>query len=220
MKKITIKDVAKQAGVSTATISRVLNNTGYVSEEARRTILETIERLNYRPNAIARSLKQDRSRMVGIVLPDMTNPYFMKLSRSLQKRLRESGLHGMFMDTYGDPDMELEALNGLMMMRVEAIVLAGTGRNVPAIRKMVRGSGIPFVLVDRKLPGVAADLAAEENEAAAYEAAADLAPRHEAIGILAGPDWISTARERLDGAAAALRKRALRSRRPMYSQEI
>jgi len=105
LRKITVKDIAKEAGVSTATISRVLNNSGYVSGEVRRRVHEVVKKYNYQPNSIARSLKQNRSRAVGLVVPDMTNPYFMAIVIASTGRNRENieairalGIHVVLID--------------------------------------------------------------------------------------------------------------------------
>lgn len=209
MKKITVKEVAKEAGVSTATISRVLNNSGYVSKHAREQVLSTVQRLNYQPNSIARSLKQDKSRSIGIVLPDMTNPYFMKISRQVQRRCVSEGYHLLFMDTEEDPAKEKEALDFLMEMRVEAIILAGTGGNRERI-KSIQTSGIHVVLIDRRIEGLKLDVVAEDNRTVSEEAVAILLNKgHRNIGIINGPLTIVTAKERFEGSAAALRSKGM-----------
>ncbi|MFC0212970.1 LacI family DNA-binding transcriptional regulator [Paenibacillus chartarius] len=209
MTKLTIKEVAKAAGVSTATISRVLNENGYVSEEARRRVLETIERLHYKPNTIARSLKQDRSGGIGFVLPDLTNPYFMRIARALHNRLAGEGYYVFFMDSDEEPEKEREALNFLLEKRVEAILLAGTGGNLELIRRIQAG-GTPLVLLDRQLPGVPADAVMEDNETAAEEAVMYLLDKgHRTVGVLNGPAGISTAAERARGALKALTVRGM-----------
>jgi len=80
MKKTTIKDVAKLSGVSIATVSRAINKSGYVSTEIKRRIDFAVKQLNYRPNLIARSLKKEQIKIIGIIVPDISNPYFMRIS--------------------------------------------------------------------------------------------------------------------------------------------
>lgn len=204
MTKLTIKDIAKEAGVSTATISRVLNNSGYVSHDIKRQVMEVIKKLNYQPNAIARSLKQEKSRSIGIVLPDMTNPYFMKIARAIQHRCFQEGYHLLFVDTEENPDKEKEALDFLIEKRIEALILAGTGGNREQIQT-ISNSGIRVILVDRRFSNLKLDTVAEDNIYAA-KAAIDylIENHHRRIGIINGPQSISTARERRQGALIGL----------------
>lgn len=204
MTKLTIKDIAREAGVSTATISRVLNNSGYVSQDVKLQVLEVIKRMNYQPNAIARSLKQEKSRSVGIVLPDMTNPYFMEIARAIQHRCFQEGYHLLFVDTEESPDKEKEALDFLLEKRIEALILAGTGGNREQIQA-ISESGIRVILVDRRYTNLKLDTVAEDNIYAAKAAIDYLAgKRHKRIGIINGPPSISTARERRQGALIGL----------------
>lgn len=204
MNKLTIKDIAKEAGVSTATISRVLNNSGYVSQDIKQQVMEVIEKLNYQPNAIARSLKQEKSRSVGIVLPDMTNPYFMQIARTIQHRCFQEGYHLLFVDTEENPDKEKEALDFLIEKRIEALILAGTGGNRERIQAIGQ-SGTRVILVDRRYANLTFDTVAEDNIYAAKAAIEYLIQkRHSRIGIIHGPQSISTARERRQGALIGL----------------
>lgn len=211
MQKLTIKEVALEAGVSTATISRVLNNNGYVSEDVRKSVLDVIERLNYQPNAIARSLKQEKSRSIGIVLPDLTNPYFMILARAIQHRCVAEGYHLLFLDTEETPSKEKEALDFLMEKRVEGVVLAGTGENADKI-SAIRKSGVRVVLVDRLVDGLELDVVGEDNRNAAKKAIKALLHNgHSRIGIINGPQTISTARERYAGIIEGLAEEGMTS---------
>lgn len=216
MRKLTIKDVAKSAGVSTATVSRVLSGTGYVSDEVRQQVLSTVQSLNYQPNAIARSLKQDRSRSIGMILPDMTNPYFMAIANTLQRRLISAGYRVLFMDSDESPQKEREALDVLRSNRVDGIVLAGTGDNKEQLRHVL-GADIPLVLVDRSIAGVGTDLVMEDNRTPAGEAITYLlAQGHARIGIVNGPATISTANERYEGVVEAYKEAGV----PISSESV
>ncbi|MHC0552867.1 LacI family DNA-binding transcriptional regulator [Salinicoccus sp. CNSTN-B1] len=83
---VTIKDLAKEVGVSVATISRALNGSGYASPDVRQRVFEAAKRLNYKPNEVARALNTSRSNVVGVLVPDITNPYFPKVIRGLKMR--------------------------------------------------------------------------------------------------------------------------------------
>lgn len=207
--KITIREVAQSAGVSTATVSRVLNDSGYVSEDARKRVLETVDRMHYKPNTIARSLKQERTGGIGFILPDLTNPYFMAISRLLQQRLAAEGYYVFFMDSGEHAEKERQALQFLLEKRVEAILLAGTGANQDVLRRIAQG-GPPIVLLDRRIDGLDADIVKDDNEAASSAAVRLLARRgHRNIGLLHGPLHVPTALERRDGAWRGLRQAGL-----------
>ncbi|CAN7325067.1 LacI family DNA-binding transcriptional regulator [Paenibacillus sp. LjRoot153] len=204
MSKLTIKDIAREAGVSTATISRVMNNSGYVSEDIKQQVLEVIRKFNYQPNAIARSLKQEKSRSVGIVLPDMANPYFMKMARAIQHRCFQEGYQLLFFDTEENPEKEREALSFLTEKRIEALILAGTGENRDQVQA-ISDSGIHVILADRRFSNLKLDTVTEDNIYAAKSAIEHLLEKkHTRIGIINGPNSISTARERRQGAIIGL----------------
>jgi LacI family transcriptional regulator len=208
-KKLTVKDVAREAGVSTATVSRVLNRTGYVSDSVREQVAGVVERLQYRPNLIARSLKQDKTNAIGIVVPDMTNPFFMTIARHIQRRCMNAGYRLLFMDSEEDASKESDALDLLAEQRVEAIVIAGTERNREKLAA-IRSRGTALVLIDRAIYGVDADVVCEDNRTVTVRAVSELLERgHRRVGVIAGPERIVTARERYEGIAEAFRERGL-----------
>lgn len=204
--KPTILDVAAKAGVSTATVSRVINNSGYVSERSRKLVADAIEELRFRPNAIARSLKQDSSRAVGYVVPDLANGYFMRIARTLQRLLLAEGYHLLMMDTEEDVRQERQALDMLTGKQIEAVVLAGTGGNRDTVQAM-RELGIHVVLLDRLIDGLDIDLVAGDNTAPACDAVVRLLRGgHRRIGFVGGRLSVSTAEERKQGVLEAFRR--------------
>jgi LacI family transcriptional regulator len=216
--KLTIKEVAKAAGVSTATISRVLNSSGYVSVDVRKHVLETVERLGYKMNPIARSLKQDRTYGIGFVIPDLTNSYFMRMARELQEQLASSGCYLLFMDSREEGAKEAEALQRLVERKVDAILLAGTGENRQQLQEVQR-AGTPLILLDREVAGIQADSVMEDNVQASEEAVSHLLKNgHERVGILLGSKHLSTATERLQGVQAAYDRNGLHMREQLLFQ--
>lgn len=216
MESITIKDVAHAAGVSTATVSRVLNKNGYVSLGVRQHVEQVMKDLNYQPNVLARSLKKERSKAVGIILPDMTNAYFMKAARRVQQLLLDRDFHLIYMDSGEDPVKELEAIQLLQGMRIEALILAGTGQNSEILSHLMH-SGISVVLLDRYIDGINSDIVVEDNIAASDEAVTYLIEKYgSSIGVISGPEGISTARERLEGVRRALKRKGMRFPDEMY----
>lgn len=209
MRNVTIKEVAQVAGVSTATISRVLNKSGYVSEDVRYRVLQTVRQLNYRPNAVARNLKRERTHCVGMILPDMRNPYFMRLAREVQALLSVRNYHILYTDSGADAARERRSINFMLENRIEALIFAGMGENADKLRE-VQDRGVPLILVDRRVGGVHCDIISEDNKEAAERAVKLLIDKgHRKIGILCGPKGISTAEERREGVETALLRAGL-----------
>ncbi|WP_036718509.1 LacI family DNA-binding transcriptional regulator [Paenibacillus harenae] len=210
MLKATIKEVAAEAQVSTATVSRVLNNSSKVSEEARQRVSAAIAKLNYEPSAIARSLKQDRTFMIGIIVPDITNPYFMEISKGIEDTVGQNGFQLMFCSSDENTDKEKKLLQLLNEKRVDAVVVATAGGNGSKIASMSR-SGLPVVLIDRSLEKhdgfKQLDLIAEDNAEGAYMLTKRLLEDgHTSLGVVNGPSWVSTGKERYDGVLRAMRE--------------
>jgi len=211
--KATIKEVAAEAKVSTATVSRVLTESGYVSNEIKKRVLEVVSKLNYQPSAIARSLKQDKTFMIGVIVPDISNPYFMGISKGIEDIVGEEGFQLMFCSSDENPEKESRLLQLLQEKRVDAIVLATSGGNDDTVRSL-KDSGLPIVLVDRKLEseeaGLKLDLVAEDNiEGASRLAGKLLEAGHVRIGVVNGPVRVSTGRERFEGVLKAMKGHGL-----------
>ncbi|MCC3375374.1 LacI family DNA-binding transcriptional regulator [Cohnella sp. REN36] len=224
MSKATIKQVAAAADVSTATVSRVLNESGYVSDEVRERVMEAVDRLNYQPSAIARSLKQDKTFMIGVIVPDISNPYFMGISRGIEDVVGPEGFQLMFGSSDENPDKEERLLQLFQEKRVDAIVLATAGGNDGTVRRLA-DAGVPIVLVDRKLEeddeGAGLDLVAEDNAEGAFRLASQLLEDgHVRIGVVNGPARASTGRERYDGVLQALRAHGVTTEPIVYNGEF
>lgn len=209
--RATIKQVAAEAGVSTASVSRVLNDSGYVSPDVRERVVAAVAKLHYQPSAIARSLKHDRTHMIGVIVPDISNPYFMGITRGIEDTIDSHGLQLMFCSTDENPDKERRLLRLLVEKRVDAIVLATSGGGKDVVERVVN-AGLPVVLIDRRIDRaeeqLPVDLVAEDNAEGACELANRLLDDgHTRIGIVTGPEHATTATERLEGALRALRAR-------------
>jgi len=222
--RATIKQVAEAAEVSTATVSRVLNNTDFVSDEIKERVMAAVNKLNYRPSAIARSLKQDRTYMIGVVVPDISNPYFMGISRGIEDVVGKEGFQLIFCSSDENPDKERRLLKLMQEKRVDAVVLATSGGNDPAIKQLA-DSKMPIVLVDRKPDspdaGGMLDLVAEDNtEGASLLTRKLLEDGHTAIGVVNGPTRSSTGRERLDGVRKAMKEYGLNEEPIVYNGDF
>lgn len=221
MAKATIKEVAAEAEVSTATVSRVLNDSGYVSDEIKERVLEAVAKLNYQPSAIARSLKQDKTYMIGVIVPDISNSYFMGISRGIEDVVGAEGFQLMFCSSDENPEKEGRLLQLLREKRVDAVVLATAGGNDDTV-KALSESGMPIVLVDRKLGSEdgarTLDLVAEDNEEGAFRLTGRLLEEgHVRIGVVNGPARVSTGRERFEGVLRAMRELGLQEPPLVYN---
>ena len=147
-RRVTIRDVAHAAGVSTATVSQVLNGRRPVAEATRLRIEEVIAELRYRPNTFARALKTLRSQLVGVVLPDLSNPFYPSLVRGVQQRLSMSGYHAVVVNTDADRAQERELVAELVDRQVDGLVLI-TFTLSDSDYSAIAAMGVPFVVVGR-----------------------------------------------------------------------
>ena len=211
----TIRDVARAAAVSTATVSHVFNNTRTVSATTRQAVLAAAAALNYRPSAVARSLSTRRTRLVGVVIADVLNPYFATLIRGIEERLWSRGYGLLVCSTDEQPDKEAHYLRLLLEQRADGVILAPTGAPQPILDDFHRHH-IPLVFVDRRPPlmdgtsapgsSVAYGPTVEvDNFAAGYAACAHLLGLgHRRIAILTRVPTLSTVLKRTEGYRQAL----------------
>jgi len=163
----SIKDVAKIAGVSTATVSRVLANQGRVKEDTRKLVLEAVEQLNYRPNLIARSLRVQKSAKIGLVVSDIRNPFFTAIGRAVEDAAYEQGYSVLMCNTDENPAKEEMYLNLMHDENVAGIIFSPTQQFSAGLKSYQ--SNIPFVIIDRAVNSKHVDMVLLDNVAAAYE---------------------------------------------------
>lgn len=166
---VTIKDVALKAGTSTATVSHVLNKTRYVSEELVNRVNDAIAELGYYPNLLVGSLRKKKTYTVGLVLPSISNETFGLFAETVQKILFSCGYNIIICNTSNDNDLEREALNTLLMKKVDAIITIPTSREGEKLKEIFE-MDIPIVLVDRVIPGLNTDCVRVDNERGTYDA--------------------------------------------------
>ena len=146
--KVTIKDIAEQANVSTATVSKVLNkNDLSISKATRERVLKVVKRNNYIPNAMAKGLKSRRSNMIGFILPDITNPFFPELARGIEDKAKEYNFGVVFCNTDDDPDREGESFRCLGSQMIDGIIFASSQEESSYDNALLRS--VPVVMVDR-----------------------------------------------------------------------
>jgi LacI family transcriptional regulator len=202
----TINDVARLAGVHPSTVSRALHRADLpLSPETRRRVLAAVERLEYRPSAIARGLRLRRTRTLGMLVPDITNPFFPPIIRGAEEAARERGYELVLCNTDDDGDRERASLRVLRERQADGLLIA-TSRMADATLASVRRERFPFVLVNRG-SRVGEDPAVEVNNArAASEIVAHLVQLgHSRIAHIAGPLSTTTGAERAVGYRDALR---------------
>lgn len=130
MKRVTIHDVAKKAGVSVTTVSRVLNNRGYISEDMKENVLKTIKELNYIPNEMARSFFSNESKFIALIIPTTENPFFGELTFYIEKALAKHGYHLFICNSLNDPENEKKYLRLLNEKRVDGIIVGSHNVNI------------------------------------------------------------------------------------------
>lgn len=202
----TIKDVARLAGVSPSTVSRVIRKSGYVSPQTRNTVLDAIEQLGYHPNAVARSMTQQRTHTLGVVISDIANPFFPSVVRGLDDVAHSNGYQLIVCNSDEDPTKEREAVQVLLSRQVDGLIVASTGGALQDLSRAMR-NGIPVVLLDRLLRVPGADAVGIDNaEAAAMAVRHLLELGHRRIGIILGPPHVHTSKSRLAGYLKALKE--------------
>lgn len=200
----TIQDVAKKAQVSTATVSRVINESGFVSDELKKKVHQAMEALDFRPNSFARSLRKNQSYLVALMISDISNPFFTSLVRGVEDVVNKSGLNLILCNTDENEDKERTYVEILCEKRVDGVIMAPAGHSRSHLEMFAR-HGIPVVFVDRVLQDVKVDAVLLDNIGGAYKATTHLLKLdHRRIGIITGKQDISTTWEREEGYRKAL----------------
>lgn len=166
-KNITIKDIARRASVSVATVSYVLNDTRYVSPELRARVIEAIEELGYRPNLVARSLRQSRTKTIGLIVPDNSNPFFAEIAKGVEDSGFNVGYSVILCNSNAMPERELAYLEMLSAKQVDGIIFIATTAEIRHIRPLVEG-GIPAVIFYRDSSDMDVDRFMIDNHQAGY----------------------------------------------------
>lgn len=200
----TIKDVARRAGVSISTVSHVLNRTRFVSPDRHARVEAALLALGYEPNALARSLKLNRSRSIGLVISDIANPFFTDVVRGIEDIAQHDGYTVVLCNSDEDLGKEETYLRELRAKRVDGLILAPAGVAHPYLRALV-DDGFPLVFLDREIDELSVSAVLLDNFESAHVAVSRLiALGHRRIAIVAGRQHISSTRERLAGYWQAL----------------
>ena len=200
----TIKDVARMAGVSPSTVSKYLNG-GHVRPECADPIRNAISVLDYRVNPFARNLKSQRVHSVGILMPDMTAPFFGTVLMALDKTLRENGYQTLICFYGSNYGLERDKLRFLINNGIEGLIYIPGDLSGDEFQELTSLPGIPTVLIDRAIPGVDSDAVLVNNADAVYQAVSLLIRKgHRRTAIISGPKSVFTSKERVAGYLRAL----------------
>lgn len=199
----SIKDVAKAAGVSTATVSRVLSNGAHVRPEVRERVMAAVDKLAYRPNLLARGLRSQQSNTIGLIVSDIRNPFFTSISRAVEDMAHEQGFSLILCNTDENPEKEAIYLNLMQDQNVAGVIFSPTRQTAANFTTLK--ITFPTVIVDRSIKDADVDMVLLDNVDAAFRLVNHLIEngyRH--IGALCG-ETSSTGRERYAGFEKALR---------------
>ncbi|RLM08797.1 LacI family DNA-binding transcriptional regulator [Gibbsiella quercinecans] len=207
---ITMLDVALRAGVSKATVSRVLNGTGQVKKSTRDAVFKAMDELGYRPNFLAQSLANKSSNSIGLVVSNFDGPYFGRLLRQAAKQVEASGKHLIVTDGHDSPEDERQAVQLLADRRCDAIILYTRFMSEPALMALLNTLPVPLMIINRDLPQARERCVFFEQQRAAFNAVDYLIRQgHREIACITGPIATPTAQARLAGYRQALQQQRL-----------
>jgi LacI family transcriptional regulator len=202
-----IYDVARKARVSVATVSAVVNDSAYVSPLLRSRVLAAVRELGYQPNLLARGLAKRQTRTIGMIVPDIANPFWPEVVRGAEDRAHASGYTLLLSNSDDDPEKEALYLNLFLAKRVDGVLLAkAPGRLSREMTAQLKDTNTALVQLMRSTPGVRYDAVMLDDQDAAYEGVAHLLRLgYRRIGFIEGPDGVTTAQRRAAGFRQALK---------------
>jgi LacI family transcriptional regulator len=205
----TIRDVAKRAGVAPITVSRVVNSSGYVSQETRERVEAAVTELGYVPNTLARSLRFKKTNTLALVLPDITNPFWTTVARGVEDAASDRGFNVILCNTDESEAEEGKYLTVLLQKQIDGVVLA-PARSTAEPVELIQKQRVPVVVIDRQVPHAQVDVVRCDSIKGAYQLVRHLLSLgHGRIAMLAGPPDVSTAVDRVAGYHQALAETGL-----------
>jgi DNA-binding LacI/PurR family transcriptional regulator len=200
----TIKDVAQRAGVSLATVSRVLNGYPHVAPDVRARVLDAIEALNYRPSRVAQRLRAPQSRLIGIIFSDIKNPFYTLALSGIEQVLSEQGLSVLLGNSNSDQDREDNFIALMKAEDVAGLIIAPVKEDSALLADMAQ-EHLPVVVIDRNLSHMGLDTVLADNRTGAYQAIKYLIQLgHRHIAAVNGPQHLTSGRERYAGFLQAI----------------
>ena len=201
---VNIKDVAKQARVSTTTVSHVINRTRYVSDELTERVNKAMEELDYRPNALASGFRSGKTKSIGLIIPDISNQFFAEISRKIEDKGFEHGYSVILCNSDDDRLKEKNYIDVLVAKQVDGIIFISAGEDSGNLGKAL-DFNVPIVLVDRDILEIDADIVLVNNKSGGLIATRYLIELgHRRIACIAGPSPITPSAMRVEGYKQAL----------------
>jgi len=213
-----IYEIAKKAKVSHMTISRVFNNPDLVNKKTRERIIKIADELGYRPSLIARSMRTKRTNYIGLILPDIINPFFPEIVRGVDDYARKNKYNVILVNTDNDYDIETSSLNMFVSRSIDGLIFSGIagGKKDSVFVGEIIEKKIPVVLVDRYIPDLDSSYVITNNFQAAYDATNYLIGLgHRRIGVVSSPQKIKIFKDRLKGYRQALEENKIK-----YDKEL
>ena len=200
----TIRDVAKQAGVAPMTVSRVINNSGYVSEETRTRVEAAISQLGYVPNMLGPSLRFNQTNTLALVLTDITNPFWTTLARGVEDAAQEAGYSVILCNTDESEEKQDQYLTMLLKRRIDGILLVPSSSTSNIVHN-IKTQGVKVVVLDREVNDADVDVIQGDSVGGAYRLTRYLIDLgHQHVAILSGPKNVSTSSQRVAGYCQAM----------------
>lgn len=193
--KITIRDVAKKANVSVATVSRVINNKGYVYEETRQTVLKIIDELGFEPNQLARSLTNHRSKMIGVIVPHVGTTFYGQLIEGIEQAALSYGYKTMLCNTQDDSDREIDYLKIFEQYNVEGVIIASNFKN----KEKLASLNIPIISVDHLINEEIPSVSSNNENGGELAAKVLINGGAKNFLLLRGPSFLMTSLQRTKG---------------------
>lgn len=214
----TINDVAKLAGVSISTVSRYLKDPSQVSEKLGERIREAIKKLGYKPNKIAQGLRTGDSKMIGFIVPDITNPAFLTIVKGAEDFLRKKGYSFIIGGTDHKSKDEVVILESFIFHNVDGVIVTCTGYENKALKELIERYHLKLVFVDRRYPGIDAPYIGVDNFGGVARMVDYLVETgHRSFAYLCG-DMTSTAKERLEGFLDRMKKYKIKDYQVLYGE--
>lgn len=207
--KPTIYSVAQKAGVSIATVSKVLNKTGRISAETRQRVLDIMDEMGYQPSVVASALTGKSTFTIGMLVPDLANPFFAEVARSTEDRGHELGYNLVICNTDNNPDKEAEYISLLKQKSVDGLIVATGAANTTVLKDVLKRK-MPVALFARDLPAIAVDTVLVDDYMGGYLAASHLASLgHRKIAVIAEDLQVMSSRERIRGYRSAIEEHGI-----------
>jgi LacI family transcriptional regulator len=212
IENVTLKDVATRAGVSTATVSHVLNNTRFVSDSLRETVLKAVGETGYFRNELARGLRRGATATIGLMIPDNSNPFFAELARIIEDWGFSNGYSVILCNSAGNLDREAAYINTLISKQIDGVIFIASHSNDTHLMEFKKRK-IPIILVDRDLPLILGDTILIDNDSGGYTATKYLIELgHKKIACITGPSDVTPSADRVKGYYRALQEAGIKRR--------